>query len=159
MKKMPIKKYNTTSDEKKKFTPSKENDQHALKMIDVFDLGNSPPMTKYSTGVIRTDIFGNIISKENKNYKVTFGDQTEKGKLVDIILIDDKQSVNNHVKITSEISTCPSPKKPIENITIPPSYREERYKIKRPRKKRSLTPEERKLLENDRADVKCCSIL
>lgn len=45
---------------------------------------------------VRTDFFGNIISKDKKTHKVTFSDQVSKKDLVETINISDKKYNNNN---------------------------------------------------------------
>lgn len=52
-------------------------------------------MQKANETTVRTDFFGNIISKDKKNHKVTFSDQVSKKELVETINISDKMCIND----------------------------------------------------------------
>lgn len=117
-------------------------------------------LSKVTTRTPRTDLFGNIISKNTKKFKVSFADQLERGRLVEIIYINDKKSADYEIRTTHSLGNGISPKtkinpiviKGISNSAVP------KYNIKRPKKKKIISVQEFDMIENDKARSICCSI-
>ncbi len=144
-----MKKKNVYSNSSKgKYNSSKSNEIY---------VGVNKSISKRSTGSVRTDMFGNIISKDNKSYKVGFADQRSGGKLVEFIFINDKESVNYQINIKLNLKNFSIPKKDMRPLSfkIPSNYSNQ-YIIKRPKRRKSF--DEISLIDNNQVSTNCCLI-